>query len=210
MLAVTMGDANGVGPEIVVRSLAEGVLRPDTIVYGDRVAIELAAERLGLQHLVAGVRLEDLGLLQADDLSPGTVSGKVGAAAVAYVERATRDALAGIVDAVVTLPINKEASGQSRPGFSGHTEFIAGLCGGPPVTMMLAGERLIVTHVSTHVSLAQAVDRVRTARVLEVIRLTHDAVRRLRPQARIAVAALNPHAGEHGAFGREEIGSAHV
>lgn len=205
MLAVTMGDANGVGPEIVVRTVADGSIGADVAVYGDRAALELAVERLGIAVNVLGrVNLVDLGLLDRSAISPGTVDGAVGAAAVAYVERATRDALAGRAGAVVTLPINKEASRDAHPGFTGHTEYIAELAGNPPVTMMLAGERLIVTHVSTHVALSEAIARVRTPRILEVIRLTHAALRRLRSRARIAVAGLNPHAGEHGAFGSED------
>ena len=205
MLAVTMGDANGVGPEILVRAAHAGLIPEPFRVYGDRSALTLAATRLKFDRsIVDRFDLDDLGALSIDDIAPGTVDGKVGAAAVDYVERATRDALSGGVSAIVTLPINKEASRATRPGFSGHTEFIAELCGNPPVTMMLASDRLIVTHVSTHVPLAEAIARARTPRILEVIRLTHDAVRRLRPRARIAVAGLNPHAGEHGAFGAED------
>ena len=205
MLAVTMGDANGVGPEIVVRAAAAGAIRGPYRVYGDRAILRHAARAVGVDPAVVdAMEIDDLGALSASDLTPGRVSAAVGAAAVDYVGRATRDALAGRVSAIVTLPVNKEASRLSRPEFSGHTEFIAELCGNPPVTMMLAGESLIVTHVSTHVPMAEAVARVRMPRVLEVIRLTHGAVRRLRSTARIAVAGLNPHAGEHGAFGRED------
>jgi 4-phospho-D-threonate 3-dehydrogenase / 4-phospho-D-erythronate 3-dehydrogenase len=205
VLAVTMGDANGVGPEIVLRSAEAGTLGGDVTVYGDGAALELAAGKLGFEReLPAGVRMVDLALLGIDDLRPGEVDARVGAAAVDYVEAATRAALAGEAEAVVTLPVNKEACRASRPGFTGHTEFIAGLCETPSVTMMLASDRLIVTHVSTHVSLAEAIDRARAERILDVLRLTNDAVRLLRPSARIAVAGLNPHAGEHGAFGTEE------
>ena len=204
MLAVTMGDANGVGPEIAARAAAEGLLPAESVVYGDRAALERAARELDMESALEQLRIEDLGLLRDADIVPGTVDERVGAAAVEYVARATRDALSGAADAVVTLPINKEASRASRPEFTGHTEFIAELCGSPPVTMMLASEELIVTHVSTHVSLAEAIRRATTKRILEVIRLTHGAVSRLRPQARIAVAGLNPHAGEHGAFGAED------
>jgi 4-hydroxythreonine-4-phosphate dehydrogenase len=106
---------------------------------------------------------------------------------------------------VVTLPINKHAVALTRPGFEGHTEFLAAICETADYTMMLASARMIVTHVSTHVSLREAVERTRRDRILTVIRLTVDATRRLRGKARLAVAALNPHAGEAGAFGREEI-----
>lgn len=205
MLGVTMGDANGVGPEILLKTAAQGLLNGETMVYGDREVLGYAVERLELPpEVVDRFTLVDLGRLGRVDLDPGHVDGKVGAAAVAYVNSATRDALEGRLRAVVTLPVNKEACRLTHRGFSGHTELIAGLCGTPPVTMMLASERLIVTHVSTHVPLAEAVHHVTHDRVLEVIRLTHEATQRLRGRARIAVAGLNPHAGEHGAFGREE------
>ena len=135
----------------------------------------------------------------------GQISRASGSAALRYVEHATRLALEGRVSAVVTLPINKEATGLSEPGFSGHTEYIAAMCGTSGYTMMLASERLIVTHVSTHLALREAIDRVRRDRVLEVIRLTDSALRKLRPRRRVAVAGLNPHAGENGAFGDEDL-----
>ena len=205
MIAVTAGDANGVGPELLLRAVESGVLSRDYTVYGDRGVLEYAAERLGLStRLLDQIPLHDCGILSAEDVTPGSPSQSVGAAAAGYVEAATNDALAGKTRAIVTLPINKEATRMSRPNFTGHTELIAEICGNPPVTMMLASERLIVTHVSTHVSLAEAIRMVATPRILEVIRLTDAAVRRLRPDARIAVAGLNPHAGEHGAFGSED------
>lgn len=218
MIVVTMGDANGVGPELTLKGWVEGDFEPDTVIIGDLAALERAREALALA--IDFTRLEDisspvaggtLGILDLDmlspaDITPGQLSRATGSAAIAYVERATHLALDGAVDAIVTLPINKEATGLSLPGFSGHTEFIAELCHTAGTTMMLASERLIVTHVSTHVSLRHAVERVRRPRVLEVIQLTHDALQQLRPRARIAVAGLNPHAGEHGAFGDEDIG----
>ncbi len=205
MIGITMGDANGVGPEILIRAAAASAIPAPFRVYGARAALTIAAARLDVgQTVLDQFDLIDPGSLSAADIVPGRVDGQVGAAAVDYVELATRHALAGTIEAVVTLPINKEASRVTRPGFSGHTEFIASLCGSPGVTMMLASDRLIVTHVSTHVSLSDAISRARTPRILEVIRLTHDTVARLRPRARIAVAGLNPHAGEHGAFGLED------
>jgi 4-hydroxythreonine-4-phosphate dehydrogenase len=120
------------------------------------------------------------------------------------VERATRDALAGRVAGVVTMPMNKEATQLSDPSFVGHTEFIAALCGAERVTMMLVAGDLAVTHVSTHCSLRQAIERVTTERVLEVIRLTDQTLRRFLDRPRVAVCGLNPHAGEHGLFGTED------
>ena len=104
----------------------------------------------------------------------------------------------------MTLPINKAATRLSAPTFTGHTEYVAGLCGRSSSTLMLASERAIVTHVSTHVSLREAIALAQPARVLEVIGQTHEMLAHLRPTRRIGVAGLNPHAGEGGAFGDED------
>jgi 4-hydroxythreonine-4-phosphate dehydrogenase len=121
---------------------------------------------------------------------------------------ATDAALAGDVTAIVTMPMNKEATQLTDPTFVGHTEFIAERCGATSVTMMLTADTahgsLAVTHVSTHCSLTDAIRRVTTPRVLDVIHLTDRALRRFLERPRIAVCGLNPHAGEHGLFGTEE------
>ncbi len=205
-MAVTMGDASGVGPEIVLRTASEGRLGDEVVVYGDASILEHGAELLGLDVAVARhLNVVDLGLLRANQHQPGELSAAAGAAARAYVERATNDALAGTVAGVVTMPMNKEATQLSDPAFVGHTEFIAALCGTTRVTMMLTNGPLAVTHVSTHCSLREAIERVNAARVLDVIELTHEAIARFLPTPRIAVCGLNPHAGEHGLFGTEDI-----
>jgi 4-hydroxythreonine-4-phosphate dehydrogenase len=207
-LAITMGDPSGVGPEIVLRRWAQGDLGDDVVVYGDGAILRHGARLLGLSIDWDAFPLVDLGLLTADDHRPGELDARSGAAARAYVERATIDALAGEVAGIVTMPMNKEATQLTHPGFVGHTEFVAELCGARKVTMMLAADTasgtLAVTHVSTHCSLADAIVRVTTERVLDVIRLTSDALRRFTPAPRIAVCGLNPHAGEHGLFGDED------
>jgi 4-hydroxythreonine-4-phosphate dehydrogenase len=204
-LAVTMGDPNGVGPEIVLRRAAEGGLDDDVVVYGDLAILVHGAGLLGLDlDAVRGLNVVDAGLLGAGEHRPGELSAATGAAARAYVERATRDALAGSVAGVVTMPMNKEATQLSDPGFVGHTELIAELCGAPQVTMMLTNGSLAVTHVSTHCSLRDAIDRVQTPRVLDVVRLTDGALRNFLDRPRVAVCGLNPHAGEHGLFGTED------
>ncbi len=205
-MAVTMGDASGVGPEIVLRTASEGRLGDEVVVYGDASILEHGAELLGLDVAVARhLNVVDLGLLRANQHQPGELSAAAGAAARAYVERATNDALAGTVAGVVTMPMNKEATQLSDPAFVGHTEFIAALCGTTRVTMMLTNGPLAVTHVSTHCSLREAIERVNAARVLDVIELTHEAIARFLPTPRIAVCGLNPHAGEHGLFGTEDL-----
>lgn len=208
-LAITMGDASGIGPEIVLLRFCEGGLGDDVVVYGDASILRHGASLLGLDVDWARLPIVDLALLTAADHRPGQLDAASGAAARAYVERATRDALAGTVAGIVTMPMNKEATQLSDPAFVGHTELIAGLCGVQRVTMMLTttlpSGPLAVTHVSTHVSLATAIERVRRERVLDVIHLTNDVLGRFLDRPRIAVCGLNPHAGEHGLFGGEDI-----
>ena len=208
-LAITMGDASGIGPEIVLRRFCEGGLGDDVVVYGDASILRHGASLLGLDVDWGRLPIVDLALLTAADHRPGRLDAASGAAARAYVERATRDALAGTVAGIVTMPMNKEATQLSDPAFVGHTELIAGLCGVQRVTMMLTttlpSGPLAVTHVSTHVSLATAIERVRRQRVLDVIHLTNDVLGRFLDRPRIAVCGLNPHAGEHGLFGGEDI-----
>lgn len=215
-LAITMGDSSGVGPEIVLKAYAQRELPDEVIVIGDASILQLCNERLGYDvalHAISDVaarragvlNVYDLALLTAEDLRIGEVSQASGQAALRYVERATQLALANQVAAIVTLPINKEATRLTAPNFTGHTEYIAELCGEENYTMMLVSDQLIVTHVSTHISLRQALDQVTTEKVLKIIRLTHDAVARLRPRNKIAVAGLNPHAGENGSFGTEDL-----
>ena len=216
-LAITMGDASGVGPEIVVRHhVAHGL--GDAVVYGDAAILRHGIDLLGIdpsavdlavlaspsQRRPGALNVVDAGLLTAADHRPGELDAASGAAAREYVLAATRAALAGDVAAIVTLPMNKEATQLTDPGFVGHTELIAATCGVSRYSMMLAAGDLAVTHVSTHVSLREAIARVRTDRVREVIDLTHATLRRFLDSPRIAVCGLNPHAGEHGLFGHED------
>jgi 4-hydroxythreonine-4-phosphate dehydrogenase len=214
-LAITMGDASGVGPEILLRAFASGELGTDVVAVGDLAVLDLCNRRLQ-----CGVTLEaveraraappgrlgvlDQGAVTEASLRIGEIDRTSGAAALAYVARATRLAIAGEAAAIVTLPINKAATRLSAPTFTGHTEYVAELCGRTSSTLMLASERAIVTHVSTHVSLREAIALAQPARILEVIRQTNEIVGRLRPSRRIGVAGLNPHAGEGGAFGDED------
>jgi 4-hydroxythreonine-4-phosphate dehydrogenase len=147
----------------------------------------------------------DHGLLTRDEITPGMLSARSGHAAREYVITASKAALAGEIAALVTLPMNKEATQMSDPAFVGHTELIGAVCGVSDVTIMLASEQLIVTHVSTHCSLAEAIARTKQPRIRTILRMTTDAVSKLIPNPRIAVAGLNPHAGENGLFGHEEI-----
>ncbi len=215
-LGITMGDSSGVGPEILLRAIADGSLEHPSVVFGDLAVLAEVNQRqqLGLTitaisepaNFAPGqVNVIDAGLMTPADITPAQLNAKSGAAARHYVVAATQAALAGQISAFVTLPMNKEATQLSDPKFTGHTELIGEVCGSDDVTIMLASPDLIVTHVSTHCSLREAIDRCRTPRISKIIELTWHAVQRLKPGARVAVAGLNPHAGENGLFGREDI-----
>ena len=216
IFGVTMGDANGVGPEILLKAFREGQLRPKIVVFGDLAILDYCNRSLnynvplrkaeGLSECKEGfLNVCDAGILRAEDLSIGRVDRRAGAVAREYVVAAARATMKGEIAAMVTLPVNKEATQLSDPTFTGHTELIGSLCGVEDVTIMLVSEKLIVTHVSTHVSLRAAIERVKKERICKIIELTCGAVGKLKRDAGIAVAGLNPHAGENGLFGREEI-----
>jgi 4-hydroxythreonine-4-phosphate dehydrogenase len=146
----------------------------------------------------------DLGILSEADITIGRISEKTGYASLKYVETGAQLAMQKLIEALVTLPVNKEAIRGTLSDFSGHTGYIASLCNTTNYTMMLVSEKLIVTHVSTHVSLREAIEKVRKERIMDVIRLTDAALKKLGKPSRIAVAGLNPHAGENNSFGSED------
>lgn len=215
-IGITMGDASGIGPELILKAFMEDSLKGDFIVIGDYKILEYCNELLDIgvhlhriedlsQYRQGMLNVYDLRIMDKSALSIGQVSKASGYSAYRYVEKATTMALEGIIDAIVTLPMNKEATRLSFPDFTGHTELIAEICEQTNYTMMLASDRLIVTHVSTHVSMQEAVNSVKRDRVLKVIKLTYDSLSSFIEKPKVAVAGLNPHAGENGAFGREEI-----
>jgi 4-phospho-D-threonate 3-dehydrogenase / 4-phospho-D-erythronate 3-dehydrogenase len=220
LLALTMGDPAGTGPELITRALAQPEVRAlcRPLVVGDAAvlaqALRFTGERLRIVPCASVAEADfspgvlavlDQGLVDLSRLELGKVSAMAGHAATLYVKKAAALALAGEVDAIVTCALNKEAMNLAGHLYDGHTGLLAELCAAPKATMMLAAGKLRVSHVSTHVPLRVAVERVRTPRILEVLELTHAAIQRLgvaRP--RLAVAGLNPHAGENGLFGDEE------
>ena len=214
-IAITMGDASGVGSEILLRAFIDGDLPPLCVVFGDRLILELGQQRLGLDAPLHSVtqfseivpdllNVVDTKRLQESDWTPGQLSAAAGDAAHEYVVKATSAALHEDVSAVVTLPMNKEATQRSHLEFSGHTELLAKLCEVPQVVMMLATDEVAVSHVSTHVSLRQAIEMLNSERLQSTIQLTNDAIKRFVESPRIGVCGLNPHAGESGMFGDEE------
>lgn len=214
IFGITMGDSSGVGPEILLKAAKAGELSQPFVVYGDLAVLDRCNASYGLKLRACVtptdcadgfVNVIDHGLMRAADVRPGELSEVSGRAARAYVVTAAKACLSGDIAAMVTLPMNKEATQLSDPKFTGHTELIGEVCGADDVTIMLASEQLVVTHVSTHVSLREAIERAKQPRVLRIIELTCQAASRLFATPRIAVAGLNPHAGENGLFGQEEI-----
>ena len=209
-LAITMGDASGVGPEIVLRRWVMGDLGDDVVVYGDAAILRHGAELLGLTIDWDAFPVVDLGLLDASDHRPGRLDAKSGAAARAYVERATLDALAGTVAGIVTMPMNKEATQLTDPAFVGshRVHRCPVRCGeGDDDAHRPHGSRLPRGHPRQHPLFARR--RHRPGHHPSACSTSCDSpmtrCRRFLATPRIAVCGLNPHAGEHGLFGREDI-----
>lgn len=220
-----MGDPGGVGPEIIAKALAhlDVYERARPLVIGERRAIEAAitltrrplevrtwdapdaASDLGTHP--GTIDLIDLANIDIERIGRGRVTSEVGKAAYEYLERATTYALEDQVGAVVTAPLNKEALSEAGWVGVGHTELLARFAGVPEksVAMMLASNRLRVVHVSTHVSLRRAIEMVTVDRIVTTAELAATTARDIvgRPP-HLAIAGLNPHAGEHGLFGSEE------
>ncbi|HWH74344.1 MAG TPA: 4-hydroxythreonine-4-phosphate dehydrogenase PdxA [Methylibium sp.] len=220
-LVVTMGDACGIGPEIVALACARGALA-DAVVIADVevmrrataivapgqavVAIDTVSQRGALP---AGV----LPVLQPEGLPPGlatlpfgVVDTRAGVAAARCIRAGAMLAASGAAAALVTAPIHKEALAAAGEPYPGHTELLQAEAGAPAVRMMLANEELKTVLVSIHVALRDAIAAVSRDAVLETLRIAHAAAARWgQPSPRIAVAGLNPHAGEGGLFGDEEI-----
>ena len=204
-LGITMGDPSGIGPEVTVRALdaLPAGERSRAVVIGDRGTLERAARVSGLG--VPELAVIDVETPESDTIRDGVESPGGGHAAYGYVRRAVELALAGEIEVIVTAPLNKAALHLAGHRFDGHTELLQHLTGAPSTIMLLASERLSTIHVSTHVSLAEAARRCRTARVLETIEAADRHFRRLgTARPRVAVAGLNPHSGEGGLFGRED------
>lgn len=205
IIGITMGDPAGVGPEICVRALAEMSAddRARSLIYGNLASLNAAKAALGIQiDLTAHV----VDIAYEGAPTPwGQLSPIAGDAAFRFIERAVRDAQARRIGCIVTAPINKEALNLAGHHYDGHTGMLRELTGSSAAYMLLASERLKVIHVSTHVSLNDAIKRATTERVLATIRAGHNHLKRIGYDApRIAVAGINPHCGENGLFGTED------
>lgn len=205
LIAITIGDPAGIGPEVVLKALdnSETTSLARWLVVGDSRVLALAERACGCRLRNAEMRPVD-SLPRIDDFQFGKLDARYGQAAIDYVRVATELCLRGETDAMVTAPLNKEAVALTGKPFSGHTEYIAELCGVHESRMLLASNRLCTVHVSTHIPLRAACE-LDERRILRTIELGHQAMQLLGfQQPRIAVCGLNPHAGEHGLFGTED------
>ena len=217
LIAVTMGDPAGVGPEITAKALANPKIRAAcrAVVVGDLGTMERAAGAVGLTVTAVELDALDRGTNEVQvydpwgrnlrDVPVGMIDARAGAAAAEAVIAATNLALDGRVAAIVTAPINKAAINAAGFHYAGHTELLADLTDAPGARMLLVAPGLRVIHNSTHVSLREAIDRVTRENVRHVIGLLDETLRMMAiPEPRIAVCGLNPHAGEGGLFGHED------
>ncbi|MFB4168397.1 4-hydroxythreonine-4-phosphate dehydrogenase PdxA [Virgibacillus sp. JSM 102003] len=219
IVGITMGDASGVGPEIIVKSLQSQHLYDQShpIVIGDAKMLKRAAELLNTELTIKEVDGDsdfttkfgeiacyDLDLLPGE-LPFGQVSAEAGNAAFEYLRTAIELANNGRIDAICTAPLNKEALHKGGHIYPGHTEILAELTGTKDFSMMLSSPKLKVIHVTTHVGLIDAINMINPERVYKVIRLAHETLTNAGvDQPKIGVCGINPHAGENGLFGYGE------
>ncbi len=221
LLAITMGDPAGAGPEIIVKALASPQVQSlcRGLVIGDAGVMRAAADIVGIPMRVNAVSApaemaSESGVLNVLDLNDvdlatlvrGRVDARAGKAAYEAIEKGTLLTLEGSADAIVTAPLNKDALNQAGYHFPGHTQILAHLCGAKDAVMMLTADALRIVHVSTHVSLRDACNLVTRERILRVMKLGEEAARAMGVEKpRIVVPGLNPHSGEGGLFGHEEV-----
>lgn len=207
MIGITMGDPAGVGPEITLKAIAEMTPedRAATRIFGCLATLEAAQAAIGTDlALGSDVAVTDLPV-EGAPLPFGQADPRCGDAAYRFIVAAVRAQQAGEIGCIVTAPINKAALNAAGHHYDGHTGLLAALSGKQRAVMLLASERLKVAHVSTHISLRDAIGRAQPDRVLETIRIANSHLKRIGMEApRIAVAGINPHCGEGGLFGTED------
>lgn len=216
-IAITMGDPAGVGAEVVVKALHRRPPGVATVVIGSMARLRLAAQCAQIEIPIIPVQHPDQAVPGArvvycidpgastEDIAFGKVSAAGGEAAFRYLQKAAELAMNGTFQAIVTAPLNKEALHAAGHIFPGHTEMLAHFSGTEEVSMMLMAPGLRVIHVTTHIGLLHAIERIEPGLVERTIRRGHEAVQRAGIAApRIAVCGINPHAGENGLFGSGE------
>ncbi len=221
VLAITMGDPASIGPEIGVKALLQenihAICRP--LLVGDAKVFQQIIDKLQLKAKVNPVNkvadakfvlgtidVFDLNITDISKLEFGKIDAMCGEASFQAVKKAIELAMAGEVDGTVTGPINKKSINEAGHHFAGHTEIYAQFTGTKKYAMLLVEDHINVIHVSTHVSLRQACDLVKKERIIQVIELIVDGLKRLgKTNLKIGVAGLNPHSGDNGLFGTEDI-----
>ncbi len=208
-LAITIGDPAGIGPEVALKALlSEEISRICLpVLVGDAVVIRKASRLIkGKRTFPRGVKIVDLGQIRKEDFARGKPTAAGGKASAAYIREAVNLAINGEVDAIITAPISKEALKRGGFPWPGHTEMLAELTGTKEYAMMLVGGPLRVILVTIHTALKNVPKLVTKERVLRTIRLARRACHMMGIKTpKIAVSGLNPHAGESGIFGTEEI-----
>ena len=218
IIAITMGDPAGIGAEVIVKALnrLEKIGDSSLLIIGDSTIIQHYAEKYAISippikvidnpSEVDSSFLNVIEPIQVENITPATVSVECGKASYKYIEKSIELALNGEIDAVVTCPINKEALKCAGYNYPGHTEIFAEKCGVDNFSMMFTLEDVSIVHVTTHCSLLEAIELITVDRVYKNIELLHTTLISMGYKSpRIAVGGLNPHAGENGLFGTEEI-----
>ena len=220
VLVITCGDVNGIGPEILVKALAHPEIYSFCmpIVLGDKTALEeIMLPGVDTLPFVEVTTVEEATALRngipvcnagfpAPSRQPGVMDPEAGRCATEWIKEAVRWCIAGKVAGMVTCPISKECMQRAGYPYTGHTSLIADMTQSPDYRMCLFTETMRIVHITAHASLENAVKAVRKPRIVKSIQIAHDALQRMGFTApRIAVAGLNPHAGEAGVFGREEL-----
>lgn len=222
VLGLTMGDPAGIGPEICLHALHDTAVLEECVpvVFGDADVLRLVGSKLnGARQIPPSVTpaefekisavnkplIIDCGAVDLKKIQPGKISAENGRAAYVYIQRAIDAALTGKIGGVVTAPIHKESLNLAGVKFPGQTEIFTALTGAKRTCMMLYSDKLTVSMATTHIGYHEVPKKLSVERLLNVIELTADAMRRmLRCEPHLGVCGLNPHAGEHGLFGNRE------
>lgn len=205
IIGITMGDPNGIGAEVIVKALLCSEIQDLCVplLFGDIKIVEQAKKLVGVTNEINIINVTNL---EKESLSPGRPNKKAGEASLLYIKEAVRFALEGKIAAIVTAPISKESIHLAGARYPGHTEMLQELTGAKRVAMMFEGRKFRVVLVTIHCALSEVPQLINEEKVLSIIELTYESLIELFriPEPRIVVSALNPHAGEAGAFGSEE------
>ena len=205
-IGITMGDPNGVGPEIILKSVNDQQIENlcEPVIYGSKKVLRKAEFETGLS---LGCDIVDTADFNDLEITPGLIEKRAGEASLFYIEEAVNDALESRIDAVVTAPISKESIHLAGSEFPGHTEMLKDITGAEEAVMLFDGGPFRVALVTIHVSLSDVPSYIKKEKIINTIRVCNQELKQKFKvnEPKIAVCGLNPHAGEAGAFGKEEI-----